>query len=110
MTDGAFSCCIDAVRPLPERPSDIVVRSERTESSARWRRWGFLFACPLRINPQFGTFLHKSAVGLPGIAIPCKRRHGQPAGARAGALERNALPGGAGPAQFTLKGSGKSNG
>jgi hypothetical protein len=36
MTDGAFSCCIDAVRPVPERPSDIVMRSERTESTARW--------------------------------------------------------------------------
>jgi hypothetical protein len=76
----------------------------------RWRRRGFPLRDRLEINPEFNAFLDKSAVGLSGMAsIPCRRRHGQPVGARA-ALWSVTHSGGAGPAQFTLKRSGKSNG
>jgi hypothetical protein len=70
----------------------------------RWRRRGFLFAYPLRINPEFDAFLDKSSVGLPGVAsIRAKGVTASQQGLGAGALERNALPGGAGPAQLTPK-------
>jgi hypothetical protein len=65
---------------------------------------GFSLRDRFGINPEFNAFLDKSAVGLPGIA----RRHDQPGGQ--GRLWSVMHSRGAGPAHFTLKRSGKSNG